>query len=65
MTARGFWLSPGDFPASSLWRMKAFFEANIGLEQLAPLVREIAWCHNPAILECWEDPLECEFYIRN
>ena len=65
MTARGFWLSPGGFSASNLWRMKAFFEAYNGLEKLAPLVREIAWRHNPAILECWEDPLEREFYIRH
>lgn len=53
------------FSASNLWRMKAFFEAYNGLEKLAPLVREIAWRHNPAILECWKDPLERELYIRH
>ena len=32
-------------------RMKASFEAYIGLKKLAPLVREIAWSHNLAIME--------------
>ena len=32
-------------------RMKASFEAYIGLEKLAPLVREIAWSHNLAIMK--------------
>jgi predicted nuclease of restriction endonuclease-like (RecB) superfamily len=40
----------GGFSASNLWRMKAFFEAYSGLEKLAPLVREIGWSHNLAIL---------------
>ena len=39
-------------------RMKAFFEAHIGLEKLAPLVREIAWSHNLAIMNQCKDPLE-------
>ncbi|WP_028570910.1 PDDEXK nuclease domain-containing protein [Desulfonatronum lacustre] len=54
----------GGFSASNLWRMKAFFEAYAGLEKLAPLVREIGWSHNLAILERCKDPLEREFYIR-
>lgn len=54
----------GGFSASNLWRMKAFFEAYTGLEKLAPLVREISWSHNLAILERCKDPLEREFYIR-
>ncbi len=54
----------GGFSASNLWRMKAFFEAYVGLEKLAPLVREIGWSHNLAILERCKDPLEREFYIR-
>ena len=41
----------GGFSASNLWRMKAFFEAYTGIEKLAPLVREIGWSHNLAILE--------------
>ena len=36
----------GGFSASSLWRMKAFFEAYTGLEKLALLVREIGWGKN-------------------
>ena len=54
----------GGFSASNLWRMKAFFEAYSGLEKLAPLVREIGWSHNLAILERCKDPLEREFYLR-
>lgn len=52
------------FSASNLWRMKAFFEVYTDLEKLAPLVREISWSHNLAILERCKDPLEREFYIR-
>lgn len=54
----------GGFSASNLWRMKAFFEAYTSLEKLAPLVREIGWSHNLAILERCKDPLEREFYLR-
>jgi predicted nuclease of restriction endonuclease-like (RecB) superfamily len=54
----------GGFSASNLWRMKAFFEAYTDLEKLAPLVREIGWSHNLAILERCKDPLEREFYLR-
>jgi len=52
------------FSASNLWRMKGFFEAYRGLEKLAPLVREIGWSHNIAIMERCSDPLEREFYLR-
>jgi predicted nuclease of restriction endonuclease-like (RecB) superfamily len=38
------------FSASNLWWMKAFFETYTGLEKLAPLVREICWTHNLAIM---------------
>jgi predicted nuclease of restriction endonuclease-like (RecB) superfamily len=44
--------------------MKAFFEAYSGLKKLAPLVREIGWSHNLAILERCKDQLEREFYLR-
>jgi len=44
--------------------MKAFFEAYVSSEKLAPLVREIAWSHNLAILERCKDLLEREFYLR-
>lgn len=54
----------GGFSASNLWRMKAFFESYVGIEKLAPLVREIGWSHNIVILERCSDSLEREFYIR-
>lgn len=54
----------GGFSASNLWRMKAFFESYQGIEKLAPLVREIGWSHNIAIMERCSDSLEREFYIR-
>ena len=54
----------GGFSASNLWRMRAFFELYRGLEKLAPLVREIGWSHNIAIMERCSDPLELEFYLR-
>ena len=39
-------------------RMKAFFEVHISLEKLAPLVGEIAWSHNPAIMNKCKDSLQ-------
>jgi predicted nuclease of restriction endonuclease-like (RecB) superfamily len=54
----------GGFSASNLWRMKAFFELYREHEKLAPLVREIGWSHNLAIMERCSDPLEREFYLR-
>ena len=54
----------GGFSSSSLWRMKAFFEAYKGSAKLAPLVREIGWSHNLVILERCKEPPEREFYIR-
>ncbi len=51
------------FSASNLWRMKAFFDAYVGSEKLAPLVREIGWSHNLVILQRCKDSLEREFYI--
>ena len=53
----------GGFSASNLWRMKAFFELYREDEKLAPLVREIAWAHNLAIMSKCKDPLEREFYL--
>lgn len=54
----------GGFSPSNLWRMKLFFETYQRHEKLAPLVREIAWSHNLAIMEKCNDDLEREFYIR-
>ena len=33
-------------------------------EKLQPLVGEIAWSHNPVIMNKCKDPLQREFYIR-
>lgn len=52
------------FSASNLWRMKLFFETYAGSEKLAPLVREIGWSHNLAILEKCKDDQQREFYLR-
>lgn len=54
----------GGFSSSSLWRMKLFFETYHNDTKLAPLVREISWTHNLAIMEKCSEPLEREFYIR-
>lgn len=35
----------GGFSGSNLWRMRVFFEAYQGQEELAPLVREVSWIH--------------------
>jgi predicted nuclease of restriction endonuclease-like (RecB) superfamily len=43
---------------------EGLIEAHTGLEELAPLVREIGWRHNLIILERFKDPLEREFYLR-
>jgi predicted nuclease of restriction endonuclease-like (RecB) superfamily len=53
------------FSAANLWRMKNFYEVYCGDEKLAPLVREIGWSHNIAILEKCKSELEREFYIRS
>lgn len=52
------------FSASSLWRMRSFYEVYGSNQKLAPLVREIAWSHNIIIMEKCGDDLEREFYIR-
>ncbi len=52
------------FSAANLWRMKLFYETYVNQEKLAPLVREIGWSHNLAIMEKCKDDLEREFYLR-
>lgn len=52
------------FSAANLWRMRAFFETYADSEKLAPLVREIGWSHNLAILEKCKDEQQREFYLR-
>lgn len=44
--------------------MRQLFLEYKGHERLQPLVGEIAWAHNLAIMSKCKDPLEREFYIR-
>lgn len=50
--------------SSNLWRMRSWVIAYQGKEKLAPLVREIGWSHNVAIVEKCKDDLSREFYLR-
>lgn len=53
------------FSAANLWRMRNFYEIYGKDEKLAPLVREIGWSHNIAILEKCQTGQEREFYLRS
>jgi predicted nuclease of restriction endonuclease-like (RecB) superfamily len=52
------------FSIANLWRMRSFYLAYAEKPNLAPLVREIGWTHNLAILEKCKNDLEREFYLR-
>ena len=52
------------FSSSNLWRMRNFYVTYCTSENLAPLVREISWSKNIAIMEKCKDKLEREFYIK-
>lgn len=52
------------FSASNLWRMRNFYVKYKDSENLAPLVREISWTKNIAVMEKCKDTLEREFYIK-
>lgn len=52
------------FSAQNLWYMRQFYVEYNGDKRLQPLVGEIAWAHNLAIMSKCKDPLEREFYIR-
>lgn len=52
------------FSSSNLWRMRNFYVTYSNEENLAPLVREISWSKNIAIMEKCKDHLEREFYIK-
>lgn len=52
------------FSVQNLWYMRQFYSEYHGHERLQPLVGEIAWAHNLAIMSKCKDPLEREFYIR-
>ncbi|MDR3278890.1 MAG: PDDEXK nuclease domain-containing protein [Synergistaceae bacterium] len=52
------------FSARNLWRMRNFFLEYSQNANLPPLVAEISWSKNCAIMEKCKDPLEREFYIK-
>ena len=52
------------FSDKNLWRMKQFFEAYQGDEELAPLARELPWTHNVIIFSRCKSPTERKFYLR-
>ena len=64
------------FSTTNLWRMRSFYleyTKNLNLpplvgetqkQKLPPLVAEIGWSHNCAIIEKCKDPLQREFYMR-
>ena len=52
------------FSSSNLWRMRNFYVTYSNEKILAPLVREISWSKNIAIMEKCKENLEREFYIK-
>lgn len=52
------------YSAANLWRMRNFYLTYCNSKKLAPLVREISWSNNIAIMEKCKDDLQREFYIR-
>lgn len=52
------------FSAQNIWRMKQFYETYRGNEKLSPLVREIAWTNNLAIMVGCKTDEAREFYLR-
>ena len=51
------------FSDKNLWRMKQFYEAYEGDEELSPLVRELPWTHNTTIFSRCKSPEERRFYL--
>ncbi|HTU48520.1 MAG TPA: PDDEXK nuclease domain-containing protein [Bryobacteraceae bacterium] len=52
------------FSAPNLYKMRQFYDAYCGNQNLSPLVREISWTKNLVILERCHDDDEREFYLR-
>jgi predicted nuclease of restriction endonuclease-like (RecB) superfamily len=52
------------FSVQNLWYMRQFHMEYREHKKLQPLVGEIAWAHNLAIMSKCKDPLEREFYLR-
>ena len=53
------------FSVRNIWNMRNFFLTYEGNEKLQPLVAEIGWTHNLAILTKCKDEFEREFYLRS
>ncbi|NTV33720.1 MAG: DUF1016 domain-containing protein [Deltaproteobacteria bacterium] len=54
----------GGFSVQNLWYMRQLYQEYHSNERLQPLVGEIAWSHNLAIMSKCKEPLAREFYIR-
>ena len=52
------------FSAQNIWRMKQFYETYAGNEKLSPLVRELSWTNNLAIMSGCKTDEAREFYLR-
>ena len=52
------------FSDKNLWRMKQFYETYKDAPKLSPLVREISWTNNLAIMTRCKTIEEKEFYLR-
>lgn len=52
------------FSVQNLWYMRQFHMEYREHEKLQPLVGEVAWAHNLAIMSKCKDPQEREFYLR-
>lgn len=52
------------FSDKNLWRMKQFYETYRDLPKLSPLVREISWSNNLAIITRCKTVEEKEFYLN-
>lgn len=52
------------FSDKNLWRMKQFYETYRDSAKLSPLVREISWTNNLAIITRTKSKAEQEFYLR-
>ncbi|MEN8956906.1 MAG: PDDEXK nuclease domain-containing protein [Flavobacteriales bacterium] len=52
------------FSSQNLWRMKQFYETYAENSKLSPLVREITWSNNLAIISKTNSDAEKEFYLR-
>lgn len=54
----------GGFSRRNIFYMREFYLLYRDDERVQPLVAQIGWTHNLAILQRCKDPLEREFYIR-